>query len=486
MDIVNSYQQQMAYQHNMGSKMNQVDSFFTNNRQGSIERIESKDNHQSILRKLSLMKRVSSDRISNGDGVSFKRAASILRPTLQASLLRDNSGSFVLPSKSPQMNGFAQTSFYQTPVNAGSTPLGRLFHAKSIISLAGEPAATSATVKRQPSILDALRLPLTPTNIDNTKSPELDMKEYKVNGIPIAIDSKTFYGNSAQVNTPTRNTPRLPKIESSLSIKKMLHSLISLSSMHIDQNNVPIKFKPSNNIQEDILDQQDNVEDENKEESKQSICNTRTSKSGPNRNPIEVVEQESELTKVTYNVGDDKKSVYIAGLGLIDDYMASDNLNECVDYLLQKKSKAAFHQHAEAIELAAKRSMQNSPRNGLSTGANTPANQKQLATGFIPRVVIRHRVKGAKKAQKRLRKNGEQNKILMAEFQKNPVWQKAKIIELQNLLGLKQSQIYKWNWDMSRKQQSDQDAEQVSAPDISEIVNNSEEQDSQMSDEEEF
>ena len=39
---------------------------------------------------------------------------------------------------------------------------------------------------------------------------------------------------------------------------------------------------------------------------------------------------------------------------------------------------------------------------------------------------------------------------------------------------------------MSRKQQSDQDAEQVSAPDISEIVNNSEEQDSQMSDEEEF
>ena len=39
---------------------------------------------------------------------------------------------------------------------------------------------------------------------------------------------------------------------------------------------------------------------------------------------------------------------------------------------------------------------------------------------------------------------------------------------------------------MSRKQQSGQDAEQVSAPDISEIVNNSEERDSQMSDEEEF
>jgi len=61
---------------------------------------------------------------------------------------------------------------------------------------------------------------------------------------------------------------------------------------------------------------------------------TRTSKSGPNRKPIEVVEQESELTKVTYNVGQDKKAVYIAGLGIIDDYMASENLNDCVDYLL--------------------------------------------------------------------------------------------------------------------------------------------------------
>lgn len=30
-------------------------------------------------------------------------------------------------------------------------------------------------------------------------------------------------------------------------------------------------------------------------------------------------------------------------LGVIDDYMASENLNECVDALLEKKSKAAFH-----------------------------------------------------------------------------------------------------------------------------------------------
>lgn len=37
-----------------------------------------------------------------------------------------------------------------------------------------------------------------------------------------------------------------------------------------------------------------------------------------------------------------KRAVYISGLGVIDDYMASDDLNECVDALLQKRSKAAF------------------------------------------------------------------------------------------------------------------------------------------------
>ena len=47
---------------------------------------------------------------------------------------------------------------------------------------------------------------------------------------------------------------------------------------------------------------------------------------------------------MTYGVGEgqNKQAVYIAGLGIIDDYMASDNLNECVDALLQKRSKAAF------------------------------------------------------------------------------------------------------------------------------------------------
>ena len=57
----------------------------------------------------------------------------------------------------------------------------------------------------------------------------------------------------------------------------------------------------------------------------------------------------------------------------------------------------------------------------------------------------------------------------MGEFKKNPIWQKAKIVELQQLLGLKQSQIYKWNWDMQRKlaeNQAKKEGGSVSAPDL--------------------
>ena len=49
---------------------------------------------------------------------------------------------------------------------------------------------------------------------------------------------------------------------------------------------------------------------------------------------------------------------------------------------------------------------------------------------IMPRIVIRHRAKGAKKAQKRIRKDKDQNKILLGEFQKCPQWSKSKIIEL--------------------------------------------------------
>lgn len=90
----------------------------------------------------------------------------------------------------------------------------------------------------------------------------------------------------------------------------------------------------------------------------------------------------------------------------------------------------------------------------------------------MPKVVIRHKIRGTKKAQTRLRKNEQQNKILANEFQKNPIWTKAKIAELQALLGLKTNQIYKWNWDMQRKlaEHKGGNSDSITAPDISDHI----------------
>jgi len=35
-----------------------------------------------------------------------------------------------------------------------------------------------------------------------------------------------------------------------------------------------------------------------------------------------------------------KRAVFISGLGLVDNFMASDDLNECVEALLQKRMKS--------------------------------------------------------------------------------------------------------------------------------------------------
>lgn len=125
------------------------------------------------------------------------------------------------------------------------------------------------------------------------------------------------------------------------------------------------------------------------------------------------------MTKVKYNiVANNSRAVYVAGLGIIDDYMASEDLNECVDALLLKRSKAAFEQHAAAIASAKKHAADTSKNFtdgstsvGLSPG-KTPISgvdgqlsddrktrtkkQSETAKSSIPKVVIRHRVKGAK------------------------------------------------------------------------------------------
>jgi len=143
--------------------------------------------------------------------------------------------------------------------------------------------------------------------------------------------------------------------------------------------------------------------------------------------------------------------------------MASDDLNECVDALLLKRSKAAFEQHAAAIASAKKAAEAMQRANGTDGSTSIGLSPGKLMAGIDvqypeesksktkPKVVIRHKAKGVKQAQKRLRKNTVQNKILLAEFKKNAQWSKKKIQQLHEKTGLKQSQIYKWNWDMLRK-----------------------------------
>lgn len=101
------------------------------------------------------------------------------------------------------------------------------------------------------------------------------------------------------------------------------------------------------------------------------------------------------MSKVRYNV--DKKNghaVYANGIGIIDDYMASENLNECVDALLVRKSKAAFEQHAAALESARKQAAEKKGSGASAFKSSTGASKKNA----IPTVVIRHRAKGSKQS----------------------------------------------------------------------------------------
>jgi uncharacterized protein YjcR len=48
------------------------------------------------------------------------------------------------------------------------------------------------------------------------------------------------------------------------------------------------------------------------------------------------------------------------------------------------------------------------------------------------------------------KKNRDQTFLLDEEFDRNPNWSKAKMSEIANKLGLKDSQVYKWHWDRSQ------------------------------------
>jgi len=53
--------------------------------------------------------------------------------------------------------------------------------------------------------------------------------------------------------------------------------------------------------------------------------------------------------------------------------------------------------------------------------------------------------------KKRKRKSTAQIKMLKAELEIEPTWSKDKIVEVSELTGLSQSQVYKWWWDQKKK-----------------------------------
>jgi hypothetical protein len=94
--------------------------------------------------------------------------------------------------------------------------------------------------------------------------------------------------------------------------------------------------------------------------------------------------------------------------------LSSENLNEQVDFLLRK--------------------------------------EKLDAKQCLGRV-IRHNASGkAKEKKRRHRKNLDQHQVLLRHFLRNPNWDKPTIQKLSDTIGLKESQIYKWNWDQRKKQ----------------------------------
>ena len=112
-----------------------------------------------------------------------------------------------------------------------------------------------------------------------------------------------------------------------------------------------------------------------------------------------------------------KRPLEINGM-VIDNFMGSDDLNECVDILLRKEK----------------------------LDPKTSYNK-----------VIRHNLSSkCKDKKRRQRKNMDQHEILYQYFVKNPSWDKKTIQKLSDMLGLKESQIYKWNWDQRKKQGADE------------------------------
>lgn len=68
------------------------------------------------------------------------------------------------------------------------------------------------------------------------------------------------------------------------------------------------------------------------------------------------------------------------------------------------------------------------------------------------KAIIKHNPNGRpKEKHRRIRKNSDQYQMLLDHYRQNPNWEKNIIEKLAQEVGLKESQIYKWNWDMRKK-----------------------------------
>jgi len=53
--------------------------------------------------------------------------------------------------------------------------------------------------------------------------------------------------------------------------------------------------------------------------------------------------------------------------------------------------------------------------------------------------------------RKRFRKNRDQMEQLKIEYEKNPKWTREYVIKLAEKLKLTTTQVYKWQWDQTKK-----------------------------------
>lgn len=63
--------------------------------------------------------------------------------------------------------------------------------------------------------------------------------------------------------------------------------------------------------------------------------------------------------------------------------------------------------------------------------------------------------------KRRQRKNKDQIKILENEYKKNPNWSRDFIKDISERLGLRESQVYKWQWDQKKREGFDMSSEQI-------------------------